>query len=169
MWLHHDGSSSAEWCLSSSTLKLVLSSPNSAKCKNISLCSRLSGGWKQIPKCSADKFTRNTSYTVFSKQWNNILGSQTRDNLHCSCQLLLYFNFIKVSTLNTSEHYFRIYCVKDLGYLLASIHQKLGISLSQAWNVPLDFDWWINDANEHLGQTREKWWDVYLDSLLRTC
>lgn len=84
-----------------------------------------------------------TRYSVFSKQWNNVLGSQTRDNLHCSCQLLLYFNFFKVSTLNTSEYYFRMYCVKDLGYLFASIHQKLGISLSQAWNVPLDFDWWL--------------------------
>lgn len=97
MWLHHDGSSSAEWCLSSSTLKLVLSSPNSAKCKNVSLCSRLSGA---SPICTADKFTRNTSYTVFSKQWTNVLGSQTCDNLHCSCQLLCILIFFK-SLLST--------------------------------------------------------------------
>lgn len=140
MLLHHDCSMPSEWCLPSSTLKLVLSSPNSAKCKNISLCSGLSACWKRILKPTADIFTRNTSYTVFSKQWTNILGQQTCDNLHYSCQFLFCFNFVKVSTFDTSVNYFRIYCVKNLGYLLASIHQKVGISSSQAWNVPLDFN-----------------------------
>lgn len=80
-----------------------------------------------------------------------------------------HFNHVEAPTSEISLNYFRIYCMKNLGYLLVSIHQKLGKVYTRhemsLWNFTNGLMMLINIW----GKPEKKKVGCVLDSLLRTC